>query len=87
MSKYGSASPGVDYTLTGVIPSMKSRQRFRFDDLVHVELSIASGYVYQSCRFCSRGWPNIPYLLKYAVRHYVCQDCAKYFAQGARPRG
>jgi hypothetical protein len=84
--QYGKAEPGVDYTLNGRIPSMESMQRFAYDDLVHCECSAEYGLTYQKCRFCDRGWPDLPYLLKYGVRHYVCEDCAEHFAQTAQPR-
>lgn len=84
--EYGKALPGVDYVLKGSIPSMYSKRRFAYDDLVHVELSISMGHTDIKCRCCRRGWPELPYLLKYAVRHYVCEDCANYYAESATPR-
>jgi hypothetical protein len=35
------------------------------------------GLSYHKCRFCSRGYPEIAGLWKYAVRHYCCNDCRK----------
>lgn len=86
MNGYGFCKPGVDYTLNGVIPSQKTKQRFAYDDLVEIEMSISAGHTVQRCKFCDRGWPELPHLLKYAVRHYVCEDCAEHFAQTAAPR-
>lgn len=83
---YGRAKPGVDYVLNGVIPSMKTRQRFAYDELVQCDCSAEYGLTYQKCRFCDRGWPDLPYLLKYAVRHYACEDCANHYAETAKPR-
>ena len=83
---YGNAKPGVDYALSGVIPSEKTKQRLAYDDLVKCACSSEYGLVYQTCRFCTRGWPELPYLLKYGVRHYACEDCANYYATMAKPR-
>jgi hypothetical protein len=33
------------------------------------------GLSYQSCRFCKSSWPNVTGLWKYAVRHYICDEC------------
>lgn len=79
------ATPGVDYTLTG-IPSKKTRERLRAMnvEIAAVSCGIQSWQVsYQRCRFCGRGWPKLKRLLKYAVRHYVCDDCREHYIQTA----
>ncbi len=78
---------GIDYTLNGVIPSMKSCQRFAYDDLVSCEVGSEWYQLsYQKCRFCDRGLGDVDSLLKYGVRHYVCEGCAEHYAQMAQPR-
>lgn len=73
------AAPGIDYKLVR-IPSPKTRARLE-EELVRCDFHHEHGLSYQKCRFCDRGLGDVPYLLKYAVRHYVCEDCKRYYAQ------
>lgn len=77
--EYEQQVPGRDYTLTG-IPERKTRERLKTDaELVQCDCSLTYGLTYQKCRFCGRGWPELPYLLKYAVRHYICAPCREHY--------
>lgn len=71
--------PGIDYPLK-CSPSRKTRLRLR-DNLIECLCHHEYGLTYQKCRFCERGWPDLRALLKYAVRHYICEDCRAYFLQ------
>lgn len=47
----------------------------RFEMLLKCSCNLNYGLTYQKCRFCDAGWPKLDHLWKYAVRHYVCDDC------------
>lgn len=76
--RYGEGKAGVDYTLSGVLPGKPTRARLA-QPLTQCDTGAEHGLTYQKCRFCSRGWPELPYLLKYAVRHYACADCVAHY--------
>jgi hypothetical protein len=71
------ATAGIDYALTG-IPSRKTVARLS-EELVWCVANADWGLTYQKCRFCGRGWPELKGLFKYAVRHYVCEDCREHY--------
>jgi anaerobic ribonucleoside-triphosphate reductase len=33
------------------------------------------GLSYQKCRFCGASFDKVAGLWKYAVRHYICEEC------------
>ena len=35
------------------------------------------GLTYQSCRFCKRGFGDVPALWQYSLRAYICDDCKR----------
>jgi hypothetical protein len=61
-------------------PSFSARTRARLNDERDLIPQCSCGssdwqLSYQKCRFCGRGWPELKHLNKYAVRHYICDDC------------
>ena len=74
---------GIDYALKAT-PNRSTVRGWEGRTLIQCLCDAKYGLTYQKCRFCHRGWPELSHLLKYAVRHYVCNDCYRYFS--AMPR-
>jgi len=73
-----SATPGPDYALVRA-PRRATAVRLR-QGREPVRCAFGKwGLSYQTCRFCDRGLGQLRHLNKYAVRHYVCDDCLAYF--------
>ena len=47
----------------------------QFEMLLKCLCDVNYGLTYQKCRFCGTGWPKLTHLWKYAVRHYICDEC------------